>query len=418
MVTATSLSEQVLQIQVQAPGDGYAEQLANAVAASYIKYVGQLRENSSGVAALQQESSELTQQIQALQNQINTVSARITSEGAGSAAGQSDGALVSSLRNEQNQVALQLNGVTGQIVATQLSSGSPASTVRVLQTAAVLPVSHTGPLIEAGIIGLGIGLVGGVVYVLVRRQRDSRLRVRDEIARAAGAPVIASLEVPNCTTTSAWHALLESQSRAESAWALRRVLNVVLGSSPRKSVRVISFAGDSPALATGPQLALYAAGSGTPTALVPGDHKSVQSLRASFVGTEPIGGHLPLTVGLDNVANDRTELVVAIDICDGESTDFDASESLNLLSISPGVATAEDLSRLALMAADSGSPLDMVVVVNPDPGDRTSGFSIDDKLRLLPSHPSSEEGKSGLVHLGQRTSEARGSAELRISREY
>ena len=33
--------------------------------------------------------------------------------------------------------------------------------------------------------------------MLVRLQRDRRLRLRDEIARAAGAPVIASLEAPS-----------------------------------------------------------------------------------------------------------------------------------------------------------------------------------------------------------------------------
>ena len=94
LLTVTELSQQVLAIQVRTPNGAYAEQLANAVASSYIKYAGQLGESSSGISALQQESTRLTQQIQSLQDQINTVQARIASEGAASSAGQLDSALV------------------------------------------------------------------------------------------------------------------------------------------------------------------------------------------------------------------------------------------------------------------------------------------------------------------------------------
>ena len=88
LVTVTPLSGQILQIQAQAPASRYAVQLANAVAASYVDYIGQLEAGSAGaaVAALQHESTLLTQQIKDLQSQIDTVTARIASEGAGSSA--------------------------------------------------------------------------------------------------------------------------------------------------------------------------------------------------------------------------------------------------------------------------------------------------------------------------------------------
>ena len=74
----------------------------------------------------EQESALLTQQIKDLQTQIDTVSARIATEGAGSSAGEQDANLLSSLRNEQNQVSLQLNSVTDQISTAQLANGSTA----------------------------------------------------------------------------------------------------------------------------------------------------------------------------------------------------------------------------------------------------------------------------------------------------
>ena len=82
---------------------------------------------------MQQESAQLTQQIKDLQTQIDTVSARIASEAAGSSAGQQDANLLSSLQNEQNQVSLQLSNVTSQISSAQLASGSAANTTRILQ---------------------------------------------------------------------------------------------------------------------------------------------------------------------------------------------------------------------------------------------------------------------------------------------
>ena len=384
ILTISSLSQQVLAIQVRAPQGTYAEELANAVASSYITYAGQLSTSSSGVKALQQESSQLTQQVQSLQNQINTVTARIASEGAASGAGQLDSDLVTSLQNEQDQVALRLNDVNSQLVAAQ-ASGPAANSIRVLQRAAVQPSSRASSVIEAGFIGLAIGLFISCAFVLLRRQSDLRLHFRDEIASAAGVPVIASLSAPSCTTVSTWRTLLESEPSTASAWALRRVLYTVQnsGAQPVSAVRVISFADDWPALATGPLLVLYAASSGTPTALLPGEERQLEPLRASLSESEPVGRTWPFAIGLDDIG-DPPRLLVSIELVDNDITTFGSSRSLNVLSISAGFATADELTRIALQAAAAGSPLDMVVVVNPDPADETKGITVDDRLRLLP----------------------------------
>ena len=121
------------------------------------------------------------------------VSARIAGEAPGSSAGLQDANLLSSLQNEQTQLSQELNSVTSQISAAQLASSSAASTTRILQTAAAVPTDRYGLPVEAGIIGFALGLLGGAVFVLLRVQRDRRLRLRDEIAQAAGAPVIASI---------------------------------------------------------------------------------------------------------------------------------------------------------------------------------------------------------------------------------
>jgi len=425
LVTVTPLSGQILQIQAQAPATRYAAQLANAVAASYVDYAGQLEAGSAGaaVAALQHESSLLTQQIKDLQAQIDTVAARIASEGAGSSAGQQDTNLLGSLRSEQNQVSLQLDSLTNQITNAQLESGSTASTTRILQKATAQPGSRYRFPIEAGIIAFTLGLLGGAVFVLVRLQRGHRLRFRDEIARTAGAPVIASLGAPSCTTPSAWRDLLEGRPRATTEWALRHVLHSLSNRShPRRAVRVISIAGDLPALTTGPRLAQHAATSGMPTVLVPeappeSEDRSLTPLRAAFTGAEPVNRGLPFTLGLKDTGEGPPEFLVSLVVFDGNSTVLTPSDAVNLLSISPNFVTEDELAQLALQAADSGSVLEGVVVVNPDPSDNTTGLMKDDTVRLLSSRAGTDAGDDELVHLGARTNEASASPGRLPSRE-
>ncbi len=414
LVTVTPLSGQILQIQAQAPTTRYATQLANAVAVSYVHYVGQLGAGTAraAVVALQRESTQLAQQIKNQQYEIGAISARIASEGAGSSQGQRDTNLLGSLRSEQNQVSVQLNSVTNQITNAQLENGSAASTTRVLQSATAQPASKYGFPIEAGIIGFAFGVLASAAFVLVRLQRGHRLRLRDEIARTAGAPVIASLDAPSCTTVSAWRDLLAGPPRATTEWALRHVLQSLPNSSrPRRAIRVISFVGDSPALATGPRLALHAAASGIPTVLLPeappesGD-RSLTPLRAALTSAEPVNRGLPLTLGPNEAGQDPPELIVSLVIFHGNSTVLTPSDAVNLLSISANVVTDEELAQFALQATDSGLVLEGVVVVNPDPSDSTTGFIKNDTVRLLPSHAGADGSDPELVHLGRPAHEA------------
>lgn len=424
-MTVTALSGQVLQIKARAPLISSAKQLANAVASSYVKYSDQLQTSLAGpgVTAMRQESAQLTKQENDLETQINAVSARIAHDPVGSSAGEQDASLLASLQNEQNQVSIQLGNVTNQISTAQLANGSAANTTLILQNAVSQPVSQFGFPLTAGLVGFAAGLLGSAVFVLVRLQRDRRLRLRDEIARAVGAPVIASLDAPGCTTPSAWRELLDSRPPATAEWALRHVLHTLLnGGAQRQVIRVISFAGDSPALTTGPRLALHAAASGTPTDLIPGDHlmpedRSLVSLRAAFTGAEPVGRGLPLTVGLNDMGENSLQLPISIVVFDGKLPTLAPSDTTNLLSISPNFVTADELAELALEVADGGSVLDGVVVVNPDPTDNTSGLIAPDTLRLLPFGAHAVGGDDQPVLLRARTSKETGSPERLWSRE-
>lgn len=413
LITVTPLSGQILQIQADGPTTGNALQVANAVATSFVDYVGQLETTTDGVgvAGLQKEAALLTTQIKDLQAQINTVSARITSEGAGSSAGQQDVALLGSLQSEQDQVSLQLNSVTSQIAAAKLADGSTAGSTRILQRATAQPASKDALPREAGIIGFAIGILGGVIFVLIRLHNMHRLRSRDEMARAAGAPVVGSLDAPGCTTPTAWREFLESRPRATNEWALRHVLHAVRNSGDQRFVqrlRVISFAGDAPALSTGPRLALHAASCGISTALVSEGHpgpkdRSLRSLWAAFTGAEPVGRGLPFIVGLKHVGDEPPRLLVSVMVFDGRSDIYSPPDTVNLLSISSNVVTADEVAHVALQAVDGGAALEGVVLVNPDPSDHSSGLLEDDAIRSLVSQPDSLGDDDHLVQVGAET---------------
>ena len=157
--------------------------------------------------------------------------------------------------------------------------------------------------------------------------------------------------------------------------------------SQRTVVRVISFAGDSPALTTGPRLALHAAASGTTTALVPEDpelpdDRSLVTLRAAFTGAEPVGPGLPFTVGPHDIGDDLPSSLSpwSSSMASRRRSPLRHDQSVvDLFGLRPRLI---ELAHLALEAADGGSALDGVVVVNPDPSDTTSGLIATDALRL------------------------------------
>ena len=140
-------------------------------------------------------------------------------------------------------------------------------------------------------------------------------------------------------------------------------------------------------------------------------------LWAAFTGAEPLGGGLPITLGLKDFGDDRPQLLLSIVVFDGKTDISSRPDTVSLLSISSNVVTADELAHLALKAFDSGSTLEGVVVVNPEPTDNTSGMLADATLRLLPARAGTDAGDDELVHLGARTSEIAVSPERLSSRE-
>ena len=242
-----------------------------------------------------------------------------------------------------------------------------------------------------GVIGLLIGFALTAIGVLAIKRRDRRLTLRDEIADSIGLPVLASLPVGHPSDQAGWVRLLtEYEPSAVDAWRLRGALHYLgLGGHPSGgaeslSLAVLSLRNDPGALSLGPQLAVFAASLGISTELMIGpqqDSKSTASLRAACSGVglaqSRWARYLQVTVRDEDNARDQrsvalTVLVAVVDEHDPRVTDR-MRTNVAVLGVSAGAATAEELARVAVSAADSGRQMVGILVADPDPADHTTG---------------------------------------------
>jgi len=248
------------------------------------------------------------------------------------------------------------------------------------------PVSR---FVITAVLGALVGALIGAVGVLAAGRGNRRLRQRDEIADAIGLPVLASVATHRRADAAGWARLLEDyQPSAADAWRLRSALDY-LGlagmrsadvRAGRSSLTVLSLSSDHRALALGPQLAVFTASAGIPTALVVGAQQdtSTAALQAACLATPPL--RLPSLLRVAIVDGDvpdwpDTVLTVAVAEVDGRNPEVAGAmrADATVLGVSAGAATAEQLARVSASAASVGRHIVGILVADPDPADPTTG---------------------------------------------
>ena len=186
-VTA-GLTTTILTINVKGPSDDAAVQRATAIADQFLAYrtkylQGQLRQT---VDAVNQQVTQAQQSLNSLQKQISQLSAQPDLT-----AGQA--AQLATLKSSQTDAANAVSNAKQNATYTQQQA--QASTAQMVHGSQVLstatPVKHsvkkTFALYALG--GLVIGLALGLAIVVIGAITSDRLRRRDDIAIAVGAPV-------------------------------------------------------------------------------------------------------------------------------------------------------------------------------------------------------------------------------------
>lgn len=271
-------------------------------------------------------------------------------------------------------------------------AGGPMGTIG--NASLLKPPSSTPRIARDALVGLVIGLLVGTVGVLVTAGRDHRLRGRDDIADAIGVPVLASMQAEEYKHTADWIRLLERfQPSVINALNLRRLLRHLVPADLAGpfTVQVISLTGDKAALAAGPELALFAAGSGMPTRLAPGENVALEPLIAACAalrtanhadrlltfgveGDERKGPIRRASRWYDDPALTQPNLLVSVAAIDPSRPEMTSIAGATILALSSGFASFDDLARVALASTRAGLWIEGIVVVNPDPDDSTTGL--------------------------------------------
>jgi capsular polysaccharide biosynthesis protein len=280
-------------------------------------------------------------------------------------------------------------------VTSKASASEPVETqAKVLEPA----VTATGrsmfdTVATTGALGLLGGVLIGAIGVLAIDRGDRRLRQRDEIANALGVPVLASLPVAHPSDPARWTKLLEEYlPSVVHAWQLRTALAYLgqasaisanSGNGGGFSVAVLSLSSDRRALALGPQLAVFAASLGIPTALVIGPQQEpgvTAALRSACAEPPPSSSRpaqLMVTVADHNdmprIRGIRLTVVVGVVDSGNPNVAETMRASTTVLGVSAGGATAAQMVGVAVSATTDGRQIEGILVADPDPADRTTG---------------------------------------------
>jgi capsular polysaccharide biosynthesis protein len=182
--TATALTDQVLAITMHAPTAAGATDRANTLAAQYLKFRARLllAQQAQDVAAYAQQVPVAQQQIASLKTQISQL--------------QGQSGQQAKLTKLQNQLKTATDAlptleqtVTGLTAQEKSTTSSMIDGSQVLNAATLQHHSKIKDIIEYVLIGLIGGLAIGLGIVIVRELISDRLRRRDDIAAALGAPV-------------------------------------------------------------------------------------------------------------------------------------------------------------------------------------------------------------------------------------
>jgi Chain length determinant protein len=185
--TVTMVSDQVLSFTTQAATSAEAVARASAVATQFLKFRAQYTQMQQ-----QQTEVQLNQQVNQAQRVLDSINKQISQVSA-QPSSSAQQAQLTSLRAQQTAAENALESVqqfvTSTLASTRMTTQTMVQGSQVLNTAAPLKrsVLKTAGLYGAG--GLFGGLVLGMIIAIIGAVTSDRLRRRDNIAEAIGAPV-------------------------------------------------------------------------------------------------------------------------------------------------------------------------------------------------------------------------------------
>jgi capsular polysaccharide biosynthesis protein len=181
------ITERVITITASGPSGNQAILNAQAVAAAFLQFRADemQAEQKLLLASLDQQVSQARQRLSSIGTQISQLSGQSTSP--------EQQSQLQNLRTERTQVTAQMlnlqQAATSNQTVIQPATAAAVKGSVVMDSATLLAHSRLKPLILYAAVGLIGGLVLGISIVMIQALISDRLRRRDDIAQAIGAPV-------------------------------------------------------------------------------------------------------------------------------------------------------------------------------------------------------------------------------------
>jgi capsular polysaccharide biosynthesis protein len=403
-VSVTALAEQVetslptpilLEIAASAPSAEDAELLAAAVAESYLEYTEGNASKAQARArdAIRLELRNLRELAESLDEEIRRASAQ--QEGPP----DRNSSAVATLSAQRSDVALQITSLRGQLNGSKPTDSAPLGTLdaEIIEsgTAATRP-SPALRAMAAGFVGGLLGFVVGAGAVLFRGRHERVTWDQADVAQSLGAPVLAELPGVTCQRADEWANLVATYHPTPStSWGVLNLLRDLSAATATGSpgpellrVSVASLLGDVRGLSLGPVIAKTAASLGIQTDLRVMDSGLDDRIVAGMAQARSGRRAAPhLTVSRhDHKAPDGTQLtidVVIVDPSDPLAPHLPVADAL-LLALGPGSAALDDVALLSLTADQQGMAFSGVVVADGPAWSRRVAVDTDSSMMPAP----------------------------------
>jgi capsular polysaccharide biosynthesis protein len=234
--TAAGSSTRVLVITASAKSSAEAVREANALAWAFLSFQTKTLNVETQLvnASLQQQITQTEQDLDSITVQAKQLSAQPASP--------ARNAEIARLRVTRTQEINTLGALKGSVVAnqatTQIATTTTLAGSRVLDSAAPIARHIAKVMLLYGAAGLLAGLVLGLAIVVLGALMSTRLRQRDDIARALGAPVRLSVGNVRSSRSKSGHPDLANAQSPE----VKRIAAYLGSALPSSSRRPASLA--------------------------------------------------------------------------------------------------------------------------------------------------------------------------------
>ena len=380
------VSNAIMSITLAAHTQSNATLRTNAVAEAFLAFRSEEigRQTQIVVNGLQDQVDELNASVDHLTKSISSLS------GPNAPATPQSNNLVADLVSQRTGDETQVSQLQAQIQQDNLNLASLVGGSHVLDRAAVIHVSAKRVFGTDGISGFVGGLGLGLVAVVMVTALSDRVRRREDLASALGAPVDLSIERFRPPRVSAERRLRRILARPDQGLRLLETrLRAALDSSPTPSLAIVAVGPPEPAALATALLARTLAGEGKRVALfdVSERHKLAAVLgRAGArkgAGTRTVEG-LPILLEVADVHDLQplagsvpagSDLVLTLATIDPSlgSEHLRGLASRSVFVVTAGKASATGIQAAATLARKAGMPPMSAMLIGVDRSDDSLG---------------------------------------------